>query len=125
MEWMLNEQLRRQGETLVAESLIRVAHVQPLTFAEACAIHYHDSRTIAGFRLERIRWLERVIRLGAAFVMPPLLFLRTVLPVLRKRRHWGWLVRSAPTIGVLTCCRAAGAFVGFVVGPGRSPWQIR
>jgi Glycosyl transferase family 2 len=125
MEWMLNERLRAQGETLVAESRIQVAHVQPLTFAEACAIHYHDSRTIAGFRLERIGWLERSIRVVATLAMPPLLFLRTVVPILRKRRHWRWLFRSVPMIGVLTCCRAGGAFVGLIAGVGRSPWQIR
>jgi hypothetical protein len=125
MEWMLNQDLRTQGETLVADNLIRVAHVQPLTFLEACAIHYHDSRTIAGFRLERIGLLERLIRLGACFAMPPLLFLRTVLPILAKRRYLGWLLLSLPMIGVLVVCRAAGALVGFILGAGGSPRRIR
>lgn len=125
MEWMLNQDLRAQGETLVADHLIRVAHVQPLTFPEACAIHYHDSRTIAGFRLERIGLLERSIRLGGCFAMSPLLLLRTVLPILAKHRHLGWLVLSLPMIAVLTLCRAAGALVGLILGAGRSPWRIR
>jgi hypothetical protein len=125
MEWMLNEDLRRRRETLVTEDIIRVAHVQPLSFREACAIHYHDSRTIAGFRLERTGWLERGIRLAACFVMPPLLFLRTVAPVLAKRRHLGWVAASLPMIGVLVVCRAAGALVGFIRGAGDSPRQIR
>ncbi len=125
MEWMLNEDLRSRGETLVADSRIRVTHVQPLAFLDACAIHYHDSRSIAGFRLERIGWLERMIRLGACLAMPPLLFLRTALPILAKRRHLGWLLLSLPMIGVLVLCRAAGALVGFIQGAGESPWRIR
>jgi hypothetical protein len=125
MEWMLNDDLRGGGETLVADGRIRVAHVQPLTFYEACAIHYHDSRIIAGFRLERIGPAERLIRLSACAAMPPLVFLRTVFPVLAKRRRLGRLFLSLPMIGVLVVCRAAGAFVGFLWGPGDSPLRIR
>jgi hypothetical protein len=125
MEWMLNRDLRRQGHTLVADNRIRVEHVQPVTFAEACALHYHDSRSIAGFRLESIGWPERLLRLGVCFAMPPLLFARTVFPILRKRRHWDWLALSAPMIAVLVCCRAAGALVGFLSGVGESPLRIR
>jgi hypothetical protein len=125
MEWMLNQELRRRGERLVADGRIRVAHVQPFTFSDACAIHYHDSRTIAGFRLQRIGWMERLVRLGACAIMPPILALRTVLPVLARRRHLGWLVLSIPMIAALVSCRAAGAVVGFVRGAGASPIRIR
>ena len=107
-------ELLRNGEALVMfpeGNIFRETHVQPLKFGEACAIHYHDSRTIAGFRLERIGWLERSLRTVVCVVMAPLLFVRTVFAVSRKRRHRGWLLRSMPMIGVLTCCRAAGALV--------------
>jgi hypothetical protein len=125
MEWMLNQDLRRKGETLVSDDRIRVEHDQPLTLAAACAIHYHDSRTIAAFRLARVSAVERVVRAVATVVMPPLLFLRTVLPIVGKRRRLGWLLLSLPMIGVLVHCRAAGALVGFVLGAGGSPRQIR
>ncbi|MGZ8201744.1 MAG: glycosyltransferase [Burkholderiales bacterium] len=125
MEWMLNHDLRRAGEALFSDDRVRVDHVQSFTFHEACAIHYHDSRTIAGFRLDSIGAFERAIRLGACFAMPPFLFLRTVLPVLAKRARLGWLFLSLPMIGVLVFCRAAGAFVGFIRGPGESPLHIR
>ena len=125
MEWMLNQDVRARGETLVSDDSIVVDHVQSFSFSEACAIHYHDSRSIAGFRLERIDLLERALRLGVCFVMPPLLFVRTVAPILAKRRRLGWLAASMPMIGVLVVCRAAGAFVGFITGPGRSPLAIR
>lgn len=125
MEWMFNQELRSRGEKLVSEGHIVVDHVQSFTFGEACAIHYHDSRAIAGFRLEKIGLLERLVRLGACFVMPPLLFLRTVLPILRKRRFLGWLLLSLPMIIVLVHCRAAGALVGFILGPGDAALHLR
>jgi hypothetical protein len=125
MEWMLNESLRRQGHVLVTDSRIRVSHDQPLAFGEACAIHFHDSKTIAGFRLFDMPPEERALRIGVCAVMAPLLFLRTTVPLFAKRRHTAWLVKSLPMIGVLCVCRAAGALAGFLVGHGTSPRQIR
>ena len=125
MEWMFNQELRRRGEKMVADSRILVEHVQSFTFREACSIHYHDSRAIAGFRLEEIGPIERLSRLGACFIMPPALFLRTVLPILKKRRALGWLTLGLPMIVVLVHCRAAGAFAGFLFGAGESPQHIR
>jgi hypothetical protein len=125
MEWMLNQDLRRRGETLVSDDRIRVEHDQPLALAAACAIHYHDSRTIAAFRLARATAIERIVRTAATVVMPPLLFLRTVLAIVAKRRRLGWLLLSLPMIGVLVHCRAAGALVGFLFGAGDSPRRIR
>ena len=125
MEWMFNQQLRESGEKLFADGRVLVDHVQSFTFKEACAIHYHDSRAIAGFRLQNIGLMERLIRLGACAIMPPALFIRTVAPILKKRRSLGWLTLSLPMIVVLVHCRAAGAFVGFLFGPGQSPLHIR
>jgi hypothetical protein len=125
MEWMLNESLRRQGHVLWTDSRIRVSHDQPLTFAEACAIHFHDSKTIAGFRLFEMSPEERLLRIAVCAIMAPLLFVRTTVPLAAKRRHTGWLVKSLPMIGVLCVCRAAGALAGFLVGHGSSPRRIR
>ena len=125
MEWMLNEDLRRRGESLVSDDRIRVDHVQSFTFLQACAIHFHDSRTIAAFRSTRISLPERALRLAvAATVMAPLLVARSVLPILTKRRRLGWLAASFPFIPLLCLFRAAGALAGFAAGSGDSPSQI-
>jgi hypothetical protein len=125
MEWMFNQALRAQGETLVADGRIMVSHVQSLGFRGTCRIHFDDGRSIAGFRLQQITALERGMRLGACFVMPPLLLLRTLIPVLQKRRVLGRVLASLPLLALLLCCRATGAFIGFLAGPGDSPQRIR
>jgi hypothetical protein len=124
MEWMLNQDLRRRGEKLVSDNRILVHHIQSFGFHEACAIHYHDSRSIAGFRLQRIGVAERLVRLAACPAMPPLLLLRTIVPIIRKRRCLGRLLLSLPLIAVLVHCRAAGALAGFLCGAGESPRRI-
>lgn len=125
MEWMFNQALRAKGEKLVADDRILVCHVQSLGFRDTCRIHFDDGRSIAGFRLQHINSLERSIRLAACFIMPPALLLRTLIPICIKKRFFGRLVASLPMLVLLHCCRAAGAFVGFIAGPGDSPQRIR
>ncbi|HLK67496.1 MAG TPA: glycosyltransferase [Bryobacteraceae bacterium] len=125
MEWMMNEELRRRGETLVADGRIVVSHVQSLGFLGTCLLHFHGSRTLAGFRRRRIGWPELLIRLVACAAMPPLLFARALGTVLAKRRMLGTIVASTPFLALLVCLRAAGAFAGFVTGPGDSARYVR
>jgi hypothetical protein len=125
MEWMHNLDLLRQGEQLRADDRIPVEHHQPVDFREACSLHFHVGRCVAGFRLPRIGPVERVVRLLAACsVMSPLLWLRSLWAVVRKRRHLGWLAISTPMIFVLAVCRAAGAVVGLIAGSGDSPLVV-
>jgi hypothetical protein len=125
MEWIFNEELRANGKKLFIEDRIVVAHVQSLGFRDTCLIHYDDSRSIAGFRLQSIGLLERMVRLGACAIMPPALFGRALMPMIRNGRYWKWKLASLPMLWVLVCCRAVGAFVGFIAGPGKSPYRIR
>lgn len=125
MEWILNQDLRRGGGTLVSDDRIQVAHVQSLGVRSTCRIHFDDGRTIAAFRLERIGTLERLLRIAAVPVMPPLLVARTLFHVLPKGRERGRLAASLPWMLVLTSCKAWGNLLGFLFGPGASPARIR
>jgi Glycosyl transferase family 2 len=125
MEWMMNEDLRKQGEMLVADHRIVVNHVQSVGVLGTCLLHFHASRALAGFRRLRIGWPELIVRLGACLAMPPLLFARALGAVLPKRRLLGTIVASTPWLVLLVCLRATGALVGFITGPGDSPRYIR
>jgi hypothetical protein len=124
MEWIVNRDLIQRGEQILADDRIRAEHVQPLRFRESCVLHYHSGRSVAAFRLRRIGVAERTVRVTACLVMPPLLVLRTLLAVVPKRRHLGWLAAALPLIFVLALCRSAGAFAGLISGPGQSPMRI-
>ena len=125
MEWTMNEDLRQQGETLIADDRILVSHVQSIGFMGTCLLHFHGSRVVAGFRRSRIGRPELIVRLLACAVMAPLLFARVLGTVLAKRRWLGRFVASSPLLGLLVCIRAAGAFAGLVTGPGKSARYIR
>lgn len=125
MEWIFNQHLRSHGEKLRADDSIIVEHVQSLGFQGTCMIHFHDSRSIAGFRLQNISTAERMIRLAACLIMPPALMIRTLIPLILKRRHLWIAAACLPALAVLVSFRAAGAFLGFITGPGNSPQQIR
>ena len=122
---MSNQELRAQGEKLFIDDRIVVEHIQALGFRGTCLLHYHGSRSVAGFRLQHIGWLERGIRLGACLIMPPALLLRALILLLGKRRVLGKIITILPLLALLVCIRAAGAFVGFIAGAGSSPQQIR
>jgi hypothetical protein len=121
MEMLHNQTLLRQGATLIADDRIVVDHVQCLGFPTFCALHFHNGRSIAGFRLTRIGTLERVLRLGGCLVLPPVMLWRTLSPVLEKRRFVGRALASLPLLMCLLLCHATGEFLGYLAGPGDSP----
>ncbi len=124
MEWILNQDLRRGGGTLVNDDGIRVSHVQSLGVAATCRIHYDDGRTIAAFRLARMGRAERWLRLAACPAMPPLLVARALVHVVGKART-GAVAASIPWMLVLAICKAWGNVLGFLFGAGTSPERIR
>ncbi|HJQ82565.1 MAG TPA: glycosyltransferase [Candidatus Binatia bacterium] len=124
MEMLYTRRLRAAGERLVVDDRLVVAHVQSLGFARTCASHYHNGRSIAGFRRARMRAPERCARLAGTALLPPFLLARTLGAVLAKRRAVGVALASLPLMGLLVCCHAAGELVGYVSGPGTSPAHL-
>jgi hypothetical protein len=120
MEMLHNERLRGRGDTLVADNSIVVDHYQSLGFATTSSLHFHNGRSIAGFRLEHMRAAERWLRLGGCAVLPIVMFWRTMRTALSKRQG-GLASRAAPFVAWLLCCHASGEFVGYLAGAGKSP----
>ncbi len=124
MELLFNHQLRERGEILVADDKLVVSHHQEWGFWGTFAAHFHNGRSIAGFRLPRISWVERVLRLGGCVILPAHLLRVTIAPAIRKRRLIKPALRSLPLAALVVTCHAAGELVGYLVGPGQSPQQL-
>ena len=125
MEMLFNEQLRQWGERLVADDQLVVYHIQSLGFLRTCATHFHNGRSIAGFRLQTIKRPERILRLAGCFMLPAVLLWRTVWPICVKRRRLAHALASLHLLALLVCCHAAGEFVGYLCGAGHSPLRLR
>jgi len=124
MEFLFNRQLRAQGEILLADDQLVVSHNQTWGFWGTFAAHFHNGRSIAGFRLTHMSWAERILRLGGCAILPPYLLWVTIGPVIRKGRLLKPALASLPLAALVVTCHAAGEFVGYIAGPGRSPQHL-
>lgn len=120
MEMLFNQKLRDSGAELIADDHIVVDHHQSLTFLTTCTLHFHNGRCIAGLRLENISAVERTLRLVTCWLLPPVMFWRTLRSVIAKRRSVDQALMGAPLIACLLICHAAGEMIGYARGPGRS-----
>ncbi|ULA64049.1 MAG: Glycosyltransferase family 2 protein [Nitrospira sp.] len=124
MEFLFNRTLCEQGEILIADDRLIVSHNQTWGFWGTFAAHFHNGRSIAGFRLQRVSWVERLIRLGGCAILPAYLLWVTQGPVIRKRRLLKHALASLPLTVLVVTCHAAGEFVGYLFGPGNSPRHL-
>ena len=121
MEFLFNRELRGRGERLVAHGRTLVHHHQSHGIRRTCAAHFHNGRSIAGFRLADLNGVERLARIGSTAVLPPFLLYLTLRNVAGKGRLRDDILASAPLLLPLVVCHAAGELIGYIAGPGNSP----
>jgi hypothetical protein len=114
----LHDRLREDGVTLYCRPGIRVGHKKHYTVWEYLSQRYLYSRSYAGARVAGRPAPRRVAYGLAAFVLPPVLFYRTVSRIWRKRAYRPELVRSLPLLALFVTGWAAGEVVGAWFGPG-------
>ncbi|MBI3769769.1 MAG: glycosyltransferase [Deltaproteobacteria bacterium] len=124
MQMTFNRDLSARGETLVADDRLVVQHVQALDWRRHSAGHFHNGRSIAAFRLERMSSALRLLRALGCFVLPPVMLGRTLWTIGAKRRYARDLVTAVPAMIWLLCCHAMGELFGYVAGPGDSPRRV-
>lgn len=124
MEMLFTRQLQEEGEVLMADDRLVVSHVQSHGFWNTFAAHFHNGRSIAGFRLEHLGNFGRVLRFGSTVILPPYLLWSILRALLSKQQVFRQVLASLPLLALLVCCHAAGEFVGYLAGPGRSPQRL-
>lgn len=114
----LHDALRDGGVTLLSRPDIRIGHKKHYTVREYFSQRYLYARSYAGMRVEGQGVARRLAWGLSAFLLPPLLFVRTVRKVLGSGRHRSELARSLPLIGLFVTSWAAGEVVGYWAGAG-------
>ncbi len=128
-EGSFRQTLRARGGKLYNEDRIRVWHVQSLGVWGNCMIHFHDGRTLAGFRRARLSVGLWIVRLCKTLLLPLRVLVNTPRIVLRtawnKPVYRQPALCSLPWLAVVLCFHYTGELVGHLAGPGNSPNHMR
>ena len=114
----LHQRMREDGIVLYSRPDILVGHKKHYTVWEYLSQRYLYSRSYAGMRLGQASLGRRIAYGFAAFGLPPVLFLRTVRTIWRKKCHRPELLRSLPLLALFVSGWGWGEVVGAWFGPG-------
>ena len=124
MEMLYIRELSRRGGKLFVNSEISLDHVQSYGFWRTFAVHYHNGRSIAGFRGLKLGPWQLLLRIGSCAILPLFLLSRSAYSVIKKRRFVPQLLLSFPLMAALATCHAAGEVAGYIAGAGKSPTHL-
>jgi len=120
-----NRALAEAGHELRVDDRMAVDHYQQLGFRATSSIHFHNGRTIAGFRRRDGMGREEWVRLAASMMIPLWRTGRALRVGWAKGRLRGTLLASLPWALWLEYCQGAGHLVGYLLGAGDSPRHLR
>jgi hypothetical protein len=120
-----NRRLAERGEILRVDDRMVVDHFETDGFGATTAIHFHNGRTISGFRRARGMSSEDWLRMATALLLPAWRTGRVLRVGLGKHRLRRQLLISAPFALWLEYVQGTGSLVGYLRGPGDSPSQLR
>ena len=121
----LHDKFRETGVPLVCRPEISVGHKKHYTFWEYFSQRYIYARSYAGARVSGSTLGRRLAFGGAAILLPPLLYWRTISRIRSKGQHSAELVKSLPLLALFVLAWAAGEAVGYTLGPGNSLARVK
>jgi hypothetical protein len=125
MAILYNRRLAEQGRILRVDDRIVVDHFETIGFSWTTSIHFHNGRTISGFRRERGMTREDYVRVATSLMLPAWRTMRVLRVGWAKGRLRRELVAAAPFALWLEYVQAVGHLTGYVAGPGGSPRHLR
>ena len=125
MAILYNRRLAEAGHILRVDDRIVVDHFETIGFSWTTSIHFHNGRTISGFRRERGMTREDYFRVATSMMLPAWRTLRVLRTGWAKGRLRRQLLTSAPFALWLEYVQALGHLTGYVAGPGGSPDHLR
>ena len=121
----LHDAMRADGVKLILIPDLIVGHKMHYTFGLYMSQRYLYARSYAGARVADKPPHMRLIYGLAAFILPPLLFVRTLRTIISKGRHLDRLWPSIPMIGAFVLSWGVGEIQGYWFGAGNSLSKVR
>ncbi len=121
----LHDAIRQTGIQLICRPEIVVGHKMHYTIAEYCGQRFLYSRSYAGMRVAKFPAAKRMVYGLAAFLLPPILYYRTVARIWPKTTYRSHLLKSLPLLVPFVIAWGLGEVVGYWVGPGDSLRRVR
>lgn len=120
-----NRRLAERGAILRVDDRVVVDHFETAGFGPTTTIHFHNGRSISGFRRSRGMSREDWLRMATALLLPAWRAMRVWRTGLAKGRLRRELLASAPFALWLEYVQGTGSLVGYLLGPGDSPSHLR
>ncbi|MCB2114211.1 MAG: glycosyltransferase [Parvularculaceae bacterium] len=121
----LHDAMRADGVKLTLLPDLIVDHKMHYTFGLYMSQRYLYARSYAGARVREKATPVRIAYGFAAFILPALMYVRTVRRIVKKGRHLNRLWPSLPMLAAFTCSWGAGEIVGYWFGAGDSLSKVR
>ncbi len=121
----LHDAIRQTGIQLICRPEIVVGHKMHYTIAEYCGQRFLYSRSFAGMRVANASVTKRIMYGLAAFLLPPILYYRTIARIWPKTAYRSHLLRSLPLLVPFVIAWGLGEVVGYWAGPGDSLRRVR
>ena len=112
--------LAARGVVIACDPAMLVYHRQPFDSWYFLRQRYHSGRAFAGMRGHDFTLAQRIVYALGSIVLPPLLIMRGLRTVVRKRRLVGRYLGCVPLIGVYVTAGAVGEIIGYLFGGGHS-----
>lgn len=118
-------QLQSQGIELHTEPAAIVSWHRNPKAIQYLINRFHHGRCFAGMRIRESTPLKRALFGVGSLLLPIVVFVRTIVGVLKKGRFFGKLVLSIPLIAAASVLWSAGEMVGYFAGTAGSCHRIR
>ena len=120
-ENVVNGALHRQGDSLWFDPAVVVFEQRELDLGDALRDRFNFGRLFGSTRVPGVGLPKRAVMAAAALVMPPLLVGRVVGTMRRRGRHQDQLLRSMPSLVMISTAWMVGEAIGYLTGTaGRS-----
>jgi glycosyltransferase involved in cell wall biosynthesis len=119
-EFFLHEELRKQKVKFLSAPAMVVVKKKEFNFLYFLTQRFHYSRSFAGMRRTRISASRRILCVLISPLLPLLMTWRIAQQVHQKKRYYKEFFMSLPLLTIFMISYAAGEFVGYLFGPGKS-----